>query len=319
MRHRQSIRRRPFSVLRTALFAVLDTYGIESAADDVITNTRKILDTAASDEDDAVFLQIVSFARNISGNFDSVRQTYTSHLTKSGVRLLRGRGVHSRADTALLRALFQSRGLRFIRQSLSAFANQLIDCRQYGHLLSQEIFIIDPAETNSRGYYRDKTQAAAAFTLIPHALPNSFFEKSAVTGTFFETQASRSGSEIRRSASDAMNTCTASPFSSARIVSLSPTAKAQLFNSSNFMISPAFARTKSRATLLIYHPRKNLSIKFRKISDTFAIFFTTSPGVPMLGMRCGAWAAGCASRISDFFAEIFENFSFGDLKCINII
>jgi hypothetical protein len=126
-------------------------------------------------------------------------------------------------------------------------------------------------------------QAAAALTLIPHALPNSFFEKSVVIGIFFETQASRSGSEIRSSASDAMNTCTASPFSSARIVSLSPTAKAALFNSSNFMISPAFARTKSRATLLIYHPRKNLSIKFRKISDAFAIFFTTSPGVPMAG------------------------------------
>ena len=149
-------------------------------------------------------------------------------------------------------------------------------------------------------------QAAAALTLIPHALPNSFFEKSVVIGIFFETQASRSGSEIRSSASDAMNTCTASPFSSARIVSLSPTAKAALFNSSNFMISPAFARTKSRATLLIYHPRKNLSIKFRKISDAFAIFFTTSPGVPTVDLRHAVWGMGrqdARSAYSCFIAQ----------------
>ncbi len=124
------------TVLGTGLLTSGYAYGIESAADDVVTNTRKILNTAASDEDYAVFLQVMAFARNVSRYFDSVGQAYTGNFTKSRVRLLRGCGVNSGANTAFLRGLLQSRGLRFDCQSLAAFTNQLIDCRQNGHLLS---------------------------------------------------------------------------------------------------------------------------------------------------------------------------------------
>ena len=124
------------AVLRTALLTSGYTYGIESAADNVVTNTWKILNTAASDEDDAVFLQVMAFARNVSRNFDSVGQAYTCYFTKSRVWLLRCSCVNSCADTTFLWGLFQSRGLRFGSQSLAAFTNQLIDCRQNGHLLS---------------------------------------------------------------------------------------------------------------------------------------------------------------------------------------
>ena len=57
-------------------------------------------------------------------------------IIKSGVWLFRGSGVNSCADTTFLWGLFQSRGLRFDCQGLAAFTNQLIDCRQNGHLLS---------------------------------------------------------------------------------------------------------------------------------------------------------------------------------------
>ena len=124
------------AVFRTALLTSGYTYGIESAADNVVTNTWKILNTAASDEDDAVFLQVMAFARNVSRNFDSVGQAYTCYFTKSRVWLLRCSCVNSCADTTFLWCLFQSRGLRFGSQSLAAFTNQLIDCRQNGHLLS---------------------------------------------------------------------------------------------------------------------------------------------------------------------------------------
>ena len=87
------------AVFRSALLTSGYTYGIESAADNVVTNTWKILNTAASDEDDAVFLQVMAFARNVSRNFDSVGQAYTCYFTKSRVWLLRGSGVNPCADT----------------------------------------------------------------------------------------------------------------------------------------------------------------------------------------------------------------------------
>lgn len=102
------------AVFRTALLTSGYTYGIESAADNVVTNTWKILNTAASDEDDAVFLQVMAFARNVSRNFDSVGQAYTCYFTKSRVWLLRCSCVNSCADTTFLWGLFQSRGLRLV-------------------------------------------------------------------------------------------------------------------------------------------------------------------------------------------------------------
>lgn len=127
------------AVFGTALLTTGYTYGIECAADNVVTNAWKILNTAASDEDDGVFLQVMAFTRNVSRNFDSVGQAYTGYFTKSRVRLLRGSCVNSGADTTFLWGLFQSRGLRFGSQSLAAFTNQLINCRQNGHLLSSKI------------------------------------------------------------------------------------------------------------------------------------------------------------------------------------
>ena len=124
------------AVFGTALLTTGYAYGIECAADNVVTDTWKILNTAASDQNNGVFLQVMAFTRNVSRNFDSVGQAYTGYFTESRVRLLRGSGVNSCADTTFLWRLFQSRGLRFGCQSLASFTNQLIDCRQNGHLLS---------------------------------------------------------------------------------------------------------------------------------------------------------------------------------------
>ena len=60
------------AVFRTALLTSGYTYGIESAADNVVTNTWKILNTAASDEDDAVFLQVMAFAQKLRFRWSGV-------------------------------------------------------------------------------------------------------------------------------------------------------------------------------------------------------------------------------------------------------
>ena len=53
------------TVLRTALCAVSYTCSIESTANDVIAHTRKVLYTTTANEHDAVFLQVVTFARDV--------------------------------------------------------------------------------------------------------------------------------------------------------------------------------------------------------------------------------------------------------------
>src|ERR1700749_4403377 len=117
------------AVERTALLAVLDALGIEHAANDVIAHAGKVLDAAAADQDHAVFLKIMAFARNIGQRFEAVGQAHLGDLAQRGVRLLRRRGVDAGADSALLRAFLQGRNLVALRLGAARLANELIDCR----------------------------------------------------------------------------------------------------------------------------------------------------------------------------------------------
>ena len=124
------------TILGTSLHPVCNALCIESSADDVITHTGKVLNTAAADEHHAVLLQVVALAGDIRSNFDTVRQTDTGDLTKSRVRFLRGRGLNRSANAALLGriligrnaffgvpALEQRRSLRFLLEFFSALTD----------------------------------------------------------------------------------------------------------------------------------------------------------------------------------------------------
>ena len=69
----------------------------------MVTNTGKVLNTAATNENNAVFLKVMTNAGDISGNFDSVCETNSCDLTKSGVRLFRCCGLNCVANATLLR------------------------------------------------------------------------------------------------------------------------------------------------------------------------------------------------------------------------
>ena len=71
----------PYSV--DALFTAINTGSIKSTTNDVVTNTRQILYTTATNQNNAVFLQVVADTWDISRNFDQVGQTNTSVLTQS--------------------------------------------------------------------------------------------------------------------------------------------------------------------------------------------------------------------------------------------
>src|SRR6195952_5312062 len=117
------------AIERAALLAVLDTLGVQHAADDVVAHAGKVLDAAAADQHDAVFLQVMAFARNVGQRFEAVGQTHLGDLAQRGVRLLRRRGVDAGADGALLRALLQGRNLVALGLDAARLANELVDCR----------------------------------------------------------------------------------------------------------------------------------------------------------------------------------------------
>src|ERR1700758_838119 len=95
------------AVLRAALLAVLDALRVEHAAQDVIAHAGQVLDAAAADHDDRVLLQVMALARDVTDHLEAVGQAHLGNLAQRRVRLLRGRGVDARADTAFLRRLLQ--------------------------------------------------------------------------------------------------------------------------------------------------------------------------------------------------------------------
>src|SRR5690606_24037446 len=75
-RRRGAASLRPLSpVLRTTLTAVRHALRIEDAADDMITNAGKVLDTAAADHDHGVLLKVMPLARDVADHLEAVRQT----------------------------------------------------------------------------------------------------------------------------------------------------------------------------------------------------------------------------------------------------
>src|ERR1043166_1929748 len=73
------------AVLRPPLAAVADPCGIEGAADDVISHAGQILDSAASNQNDRMLLQIVPFAGDIGCHFHPIGQTNACHLAQRRV------------------------------------------------------------------------------------------------------------------------------------------------------------------------------------------------------------------------------------------
>jgi len=60
----------------------IDAAGIESPANDVVSNSRKVLDSTPPDQDNGVFLEIMPFAGNVRCDFNAIRQSDASDFSK---------------------------------------------------------------------------------------------------------------------------------------------------------------------------------------------------------------------------------------------
>src|SRR5215207_6300476 len=119
------------AVTAASLLAVLDTLGVERAADDLVADTGEVLHPAAADEHDRVLLEVVADTRDVRRDLDTARQAHAGDLAEGGVRLLGGDRVDAGADTAALGRTLQGGRLVLRHLVLAALADQLIDS---GHL-----------------------------------------------------------------------------------------------------------------------------------------------------------------------------------------
>ena len=98
----------------------------------MVSGTRKVLDTSATDHDYAMLLKVVSLTRNVACHLDAVGKTHSGNLAKCGIRFLRCRGTYDRADTALLRRA----GLNRLVLSMA-----LRDQRRLSNLLTKNLIL----------------------------------------------------------------------------------------------------------------------------------------------------------------------------------
>lgn len=90
------------SVLRAALFSVLNAHRIQGATDDVIPYSGQILHPSTSNEDNGVFLEVMTNTWDVGSHFDAVSQANTGNFSKSGVRFLWSCGIDTDTNPPLL-------------------------------------------------------------------------------------------------------------------------------------------------------------------------------------------------------------------------
>lgn len=92
------------TILGTGSLSILDSHRIQSTPNDMVANPREVLDTSTTNQDDGVFLKVVSDAGNVGSNFYPVRKPNTRNFTQSRIRFFGCRSVHPCTNTSALRA-----------------------------------------------------------------------------------------------------------------------------------------------------------------------------------------------------------------------
>ena len=115
------------TVLGTALLSVGNPERIESAANDMVAHTGKVLDTAATNEHYGVLLQVVPNPRDIGCNFYTVCQADTGDFAQGRIRLLWRRSVYANTNSALLRTALKGGRAGFFPHFFPSFSDQLIN------------------------------------------------------------------------------------------------------------------------------------------------------------------------------------------------
>src|SRR5215217_6746131 len=117
------------AVLGSTAFPPLDAQGVERAADDVVAHAGQVAHPAASDEHDAVLLEVVLLAGDVRSDFLAVAQPHAGDLAQGRVGLLGGHGLDLEADAPLLRGGLEVLDLVDPRQCPPRLLDQLVNRR----------------------------------------------------------------------------------------------------------------------------------------------------------------------------------------------
>src|ERR1700761_485551 len=115
------------AVTAASLLAVLDTLGVQRAANDLVTHTRQVLHTTTTHQHHRVLLQVVTLTGDVCGDLNLAGQLDTRDLPERRVRLLRSGCVHAGAHPAALRAALEGRGLDLGDLVTATLADQLLN------------------------------------------------------------------------------------------------------------------------------------------------------------------------------------------------
>jgi hypothetical protein len=114
----------------------------------VIPNSWKVLHPSSPDENNGMFLEVMTNPRNISGDFDSIGQSHSGNLSKGGIRFLGSGCIDSYANPSFLGRSHQSGGRGFALNPFPSLPNQLIYGRHLSLSLIQKSIISESYRTN---------------------------------------------------------------------------------------------------------------------------------------------------------------------------
>src|SRR5206468_2569222 len=117
------------AVFGTALLAVLDPLRVEHAAQHMVAHAGQVANAAAADQHHAMLLEVVALAGDVADHLALVGEADLGHLPQRRVGLLRGGGIDTGADAALLRILLHRRDLGLGLLRFATLADQLVDRR----------------------------------------------------------------------------------------------------------------------------------------------------------------------------------------------
>src|ERR1700726_284672 len=126
------------AVFGTALAPFLDADRIERAANHVVAHAGEVLDPAATDQHDRMFLQVVSDARDVRVDLVAVGEPHARDLAKRRIRLLGRGGLDLGAYAAFLRRALQGRRAHLVALLDARLANELVDGR---HVVSRDYIL----------------------------------------------------------------------------------------------------------------------------------------------------------------------------------
>jgi hypothetical protein len=98
----------------------------------MVTDAGKVFDTAAANEYDAVFLEVVALVGNVGDDLIAISQAHLGNFADGGIGLLGGAGHDLHADAALKRVASQGGSLGFETGGAPGMPDELIDGRHGG-------------------------------------------------------------------------------------------------------------------------------------------------------------------------------------------